>query len=143
MQFKKKQSRRISLDITPLIDVVFLLLIFLLLSTTFIDSPGIHINLPSAASKQKSDTRKSLEVTITKENKIYIFGKDVKKDKLKQELANRISNPDTQALIIRADGKVEHQLVVFVMDSAKQAGIKKLSIATQPRKRITKNQHVL
>jgi len=43
---------------------------------------------------------------------------------------------NSQTLIIRADGKVEHQLVVFVMDSAKQAGIKKLSIATQPKKSI-------
>ena len=72
MQFKKKHVRRMSMDITPLIDVVFLLLIFLLLSTTFISSPGIHINLPSAAIKQKSDKQKSLEISITKiRNQIY------------------------------------------------------------------------
>jgi biopolymer transport protein ExbD len=136
MQFKKKHVRRMSMDITPLIDVVFLLLIFLLLSTTFISSPGIHINLPSAAIKQKSDKQKSLEISITKDDKLYIFGKIIKKNNLIQELSNQKHQLNSQTLIIRADGKVEHQLVVFVMDSAKQAGIKKLSIATQPKKSI-------
>ena len=134
MQFKKKQVRRVSLDITPLIDVVFLLLIFLLLSTTFIRSPGIHINLPSATIKQQSDKKKPLEISITKDERLYIFGKRIKKEKLKQELANHKHQLKSDTLIIRADGEVEHQLVVFVMDSAKQTGIHKLSIATQPGK---------
>ena len=136
MQFKKKQVRRVSLDITPLIDVVFLLLIFLLLSTTFISSPGIHINLPSATIKQKSEKQKSIEISITKDKKLYIFGKLINKKNIKQELANQKHQLKSQTLIIRADGQVEHQLVVFVMDSAKQAGINKLSIATQPKRPI-------
>ncbi|MCP4750346.1 MAG: biopolymer transporter ExbD [Proteobacteria bacterium] len=134
MQFKKKQPKRLSIDITPLIDVIFLLLIFFMVSTTFITAPGIHVNLPTVSTKPKPTKQKSLEVSITSKNQIFLNGKSIKKHRLQKALARSKKETGRSTLIIRADGKVQHQLVVFVMDAAKQTGIGKLSIATKQKR---------
>lgn len=120
---------------TPLIDVIFLLLIFFMVSTTFITSPGIHVNLPEASVKSKTDKPESLEVIITDKNRIFLNGKAVSRNKLKTSLAAAGKKTGFKKLIIRADGKVQHENVVFVMDTAKQVGLHKLSIATKLKDR--------
>lgn len=131
MHFKKRQVKRLNVDITPLVDVIFLLLIFLLISTTFINAPGIKVNLPSATIKKKELKKTVLEVSITKNNKIYLNGKIIAAKKLRNALESSKKGIRQANLIIRADGKVQHRIVVMVMDAAKQAGIHKLSIATK------------
>ncbi len=133
MQFKKRISKKLSLDITPLIDVIFLLLIFFMVSTTFITSPGIHVNLPQGSSKAKTDKPESLEVVITEKHKYFLNGKAIKRDRLKTALATAQKKTSFKQLIIRADGKVRHEEVVYVMDTAKQVGLQKLSIAIKPK----------
>ncbi len=134
MQFRKKQSKQMTMDITPLIDVIFLLLIFFMVSTTFITAPGIHINLPTVSAKLQPEKKKSFEVSISEKNRFFFDGKSIKKRDLKKALIQAKKEGWTGSLIIRADGKVQHQQVVFVMDIAKQVNIHKLSIATQPRR---------
>lgn len=133
MNFKKKQTKRLSLDITPLVDVIFLLLIFFMVSTTFITSPGIHVNLPQASIKAKTDKPESLEVVITEKHQYYLNGKLTKKNILRSALATEKKRTGFDKLIIRADGKVRHEEVVFTMDMAKQVGLHKLSIATKEK----------
>lgn len=133
MKFKKKETKRLSLDITPLIDVIFLLLIFFMVSTTFITSPGIHVNLPKASVKAKTDLPESLEITINEKHQIYLNGKPVSRNSLRTHLATAQKKTSFEKLVIRADGKVRHETVVFVMDTAKQVGLHKLSIATNPK----------
>jgi biopolymer transport protein ExbD len=135
MKFKKRNNKRIGMDITPLIDVIFLLLIFFMVSTTFITSPGIHVNLPEASVKAKTDKPESLEVVITDKSQIFLNGKAIRKNKLKAHLATARKNTGFDKLIIRADGKVKHEEVVFIMDMANQAGLHKLSIATKMKDR--------
>lgn len=130
MQFKKRENRRVNLDITPLIDVIFLLLIFFMVSTTFLDSSGIKINLPVAETKTPAQKEEALEVTISAKKKIYVNGKPTELKRLVKRLKTVKKRVKQDLLIIRADGKVPHQLVVSVMDAGKRAGIKKLSIAT-------------
>ncbi len=134
MRFKKRDAKRLNLDITPLIDVIFLLLIFFMVSTTFVTSPGIHVNLPKASTQAKIKKPKSIEITITDKSRIFLNGQLVKKQKLKASLAATRKETGQNNLVIMADGKVVHELVVFVMDSANQVGIQKLSIATAPKK---------
>lgn len=123
-----------SIDITPLVDVIFLLLIFFMVSTTFITAPGIHINLPTVSAKLKAEKKKSFEVSINEKNQFYFNGKSIKKRYLKNALIKAKKEGWTGSLLIRADGRVQHQQVVFVMDIAKQVNINKLSIATQPKR---------
>ena len=131
MQFKKRTSKQLSLDVTPLIDVIFLLLIFFMVSTTFITSPGIHVNLPEASTKAKNEDPKALELVITEKPTFYVNGKEVKKSDLQGLLALNKKQTGFDQLIIRADGKTRHEDVVFAMDMAKQVGLHKLSIATK------------
>ena len=137
MRFKKREAKRLSLEITPLIDVIFLLLIFFMISTTFISTPRIEVNLPKASAKATSDPPKAIEITITRKHAIFIDGKRIKKEDVQQTLTRRKQKTKQDSLIIRADGQVQHQVVIFVMDAAKKASIHKLSIATRrpPEKR--------
>jgi biopolymer transport protein ExbD len=131
MQFRKRKARSTLIDITALIDVIFLLLIFFMISTTFITAPGIHVNLPTADSQPKPERQKPLEVTITEKNQFFLDGRAVEKADLRTALATAPGRNEATALIIKADGKVHHQIVVDVMDAAKQVGIHQLSIATR------------
>jgi biopolymer transport protein ExbD len=130
MQFKKKQQRKLNLDITPLVDVIFLLLIFFMISTTFLSYNEIKVKLPEAVTESKAMNTGPIEITITRENKIYVDNKIVQPADLLTDLKQKITNTEDKTAVIRADGQVQHQVVVQVMDTAKVAGIDKLSIAT-------------
>lgn len=121
-----------NIDITPLIDVIFLLLIFFMISTTFINATGIQIELPTTVSQPKPEKQKTLEIAITAQQQFFFNGQPIKQKQLKSTLLKAKQGISDNGLIIRADGKVQHRLVVFVMDTAKQAGIHKFSIATRP-----------
>ena len=130
MQFRKKRSKQLSLDITPLIDVIFLLLIFFMISTTFISYNEIKIKLPEAATRTDMEPVKPLEVTIARSGGIFIDNQRIPPEKLKETLNAARKKSRRSTLVIRADGRVPHKNVVRVMDIAKMAGIEKLSIAT-------------
>lgn len=131
MQFRKKKKNGVTIDITPLIDVIFLLLIFFMISTTFINATGIQIDLPTTTSKPNPGKQNPLEVAITDKHQIYFSGKPVRRNQLKDILIKARKNSSQGSLVIRADGKAQHKIVVFVMDTAKRAGINKFSIATR------------
>ncbi len=133
MQFKKRNGKRLNLDITPLIDVIFLLLIFFMVSTTFITAPGIHVNLPEASEKAEPDKPKSLELVITDQQAFFINGVSISKKNLRAALTTAKKDTGIDNLIIKADGNVRHEEVVYAMDMAKQSGLTKLSIATKPK----------
>jgi biopolymer transport protein ExbD len=132
MQFRKRRSSPLNIDITPLIDVIFLLLIFFMISTTFINTTGIQIELPTTVSQPKPEKQKTLEIAITAQQQFFFNGQPIKQKQLKSALVKAKQGISQNGLIIRADGKVQHRWVVFVMDTAKQAGIHKFSIATRP-----------
>jgi biopolymer transport protein ExbD len=128
-------------DITPLIDVVLLLVIFFMLTTTFIGAPAIKVNLPASSAKEISKEPKEVKVTITKDGKIYVdreaggSGDPISLKELEKLLIKVArENPDTM-VIIRADENTTHGTVVAVMDLAKTSGLNKLAIATKPGKR--------
>lgn len=133
MKFSIKKRIKPSLNITPLIDVVLLLLIFFMISTTFVVQPGINVNLPQTVTSEKQ-IRKDIVIIITKDNTIYINEKKIDlRDVLKEFKAEHEKNRDA-LLIIKADKKVSHGEVVNIMDLAKQAGISSMAIATIPKK---------
>jgi biopolymer transport protein ExbD len=134
MQFRKRKKNPLSIDITPLIDVIFLLLIFFMISTTFINATGIQIELPTTVSKPAPGKQKPLEVAITAAQQIFFNGRLLQQKQLKKALIEAKKSTRHSDLVIRADGKVQHKLVVFVMDTARQAGINKFSIATRQEK---------
>ncbi|MDT8446925.1 MAG: biopolymer transporter ExbD [bacterium] len=134
MKFRQKTKPSLGIEITPLIDVVFLLLIFFMISTTFVAQPGIQVDLPQASARPDAQKPESLDLTLTKEHRIYLNGQELAPDQLLARLKAAPGGKD-RSLVIRADGLAQHRMVVFVMDQAHQAGIGKLSVATIERER--------
>ena len=120
-------------NLTPLIDVVFLLLIFFMLSTSLSVNPGIKIDLPKASAEQVKKKKTTLRVAIEAGGRIYLEGKKLSLVQLREKFQVVGKEQGDEALVvIEADKKVYHGLVVKVMDAAKSAGLNKLAIATQP-----------
>lgn len=128
MRFKRKVSlEKGHLDIAPLIDVIFLLLIFFMLTSSFIFQPGIRVNLPKAVTSEVLH-RELLVVVVTDENEVYINERPVDGE----ELASRISlaGRESQSLLIKADKGADLGKVIEVWDLCRQVDIKQVNIAT-------------
>ncbi len=127
-------ERRVDLNITPLIDVVFLLLIFFMVSTTFNRESELQINLPEASAGAKQIADEVVEVIIARDGSFVVHGKalpDQHPSTLRAAIAEAVGGNTKQPLVIRADGETPHQAVVTAMDAARQLGISKLTFATQ------------
>lgn len=134
MNFRTEQGRRridIIVDVTPLIDVVFLLLIFFMITTTFINSPGIEVELPKAAYSDSQAQPSDITVAINGDGELVYQHKRVSLEELSALLESKVVENPHATVIVQADEKVFHGLVVRVMDIAKAVGFSKLAIATQ------------
>lgn len=119
-----------SVNLTPLIDIVFLLLIFFMVSSRFIDDRDLPLELPAAVTAQPSTAADALVVDVTGEGVYRVDGKPAETDALVASLqALRAQYPD-RALRVRADGRAAHAAVVHALDSASQAGFARVEIAT-------------
>jgi len=136
MNFRQKSRREEAhLDMTPLVDVVFNLLIFFMLSTTFVTTPGIKINLPEASSKELKVQEKEVRVALTRKGKVYLNSKLVSLAEVRKSLQQKARINPKMLVIIQADEQVTHGKVVQIMDMAKSAGLNKLAIATRQRQK--------
>lgn len=128
MRFKRHiQLEKGQLDMTPLIDCVFNLLIFFLLTSSFIFQPGIKINLPKAVTSEVIQER-SIVITIIKEDQIYFNEKLIPLSELKEKLSavSRQNKP----ILIKADRTVSLGQVVNIWDLCRDAGVLQINIAT-------------
>lgn len=125
------QSDELDLNITSLIDVVFLLLIFFMVSTTFVDNAGIQVDLPNTSKNPEQSQQQSPPLVVAIDKTGIIFYKDSKTslEELRTLFAELTQKPEQ--LIIRADTATAHGAVVSVMDIAQQSGITKISIAAE------------
>ena len=129
VDIKYKRKLDASLNMTPMIDIVFLLLIFFLLTTNFITEEGIQIKLPQAQSTAEQ-TQEDITVYISKEGKIYLGGKEFNESSLFNRLRDLIGKNRNKLVIVKADREIILNKAVKVMDIAKTAGAEKLCIAT-------------
>jgi len=127
----KSRSEEVFINLTPLIDVVFLLLIFFMVTTTFTSIRyGIRVNLPKTTTPEQK-VEENVVISITKDNKIYLGKKWVREEELVPLLKREIKKKGN-FVVINADKDVKHGKVVRVMDLAKKAGAVKLGILTSP-----------
>jgi biopolymer transport protein ExbD len=119
-------------NITSLIDVVLLLLIFFMISTTFVTQPGIRVNLPKASSKVKNVAQESNTIIITADNMIYINREEIHDlEELRSILLDLRQEQPDDLIIVKADENVAHGVVVRIMDIAKTSGFSRIAIATR------------
>jgi len=129
MEFERRKKISTDLNIAPLIDVVFLLLIFFMLTANFIIQPGIKLVLPSAASS-KLHQDENIVIFITKDNDLYLNETSIALESLLEELKPRIHASKKKIVVIKADEKINLGLAVKVMDIAKQAEAEGVVIST-------------
>ncbi|STO31409.1 Biopolymer transport protein exbD [Fusobacterium necrogenes] len=124
-RFRKKRPI-MALDLTPLIDVVFLLIIFFMVSTTFNKYGSIEINLPSANINSSIQENKSVEIIIDKEEK-YFISKDGKIKAIKFEDLETILQ-GVKEVTVSGDKELKYQVIIDTVSKVKNAGIENLGI---------------
>lgn len=135
MSFLRKPSDEPRIDLTPMVDVVFLLLIFFMISTTFVESPGISIKLPESSSQKIDREPKEIKIYLSKEGDIYHSDQKISLSDYKTLLAKHQSEAENTTVLLLADQESRHGKVVTLMDFARDAGFVKLAIATEQRKK--------
>jgi len=136
MKFRRQRGEEISVNLTPLIDVVFLLLIFFMVSTTFKKETHINLNLPEAEGEQIAAENNQIEIVISAKGEYAINERALINNEFKTLRAaiKKMGKGDTELpVIISADGNAPHQAVVNAMDAAGQLGYSRLSITTRQR----------
>lgn len=119
-----------SIDISPLIDVVFLLLIFFIVTTVFVRETGVEISKPRAASSQDLD-KQAILIAVTAEGRVWHAGREIGADGVRPVVAALLEEiPDTP-VIIRADANAATEATVRVIDAAKLGGAASVSLATE------------
>jgi len=129
------KEESVEINLTPLIDVVFLLLIFFMVSTTFDRHAKLKVSLPESSTKATLQQNDPLVLSIDAKGNYYINDRQVinkSLDTLKQAMQNTVGDKAIKdvAMVLRADANTPHQFVVRAMDAASQLGLTKLSIAT-------------
>ena len=124
-----QEFSELELNVIPLIDVLFCLLMFLMVSTTFARAGSVKVNLPSAKGAAASAADSSLTLTIKQDGSLLLNSKPTDRDSIEKLLSEQIQSGKDQSLIIQADKAVNHGTVVELMGAAHRAGIQKLAIS--------------
>ncbi len=120
----------VGIDLTAMVDVVFLLIIFFMVSTTFISlETGLPVDLPQAQTAEATPSDLPT-VTVTPDERVFIGGTQVQPDALAAILQQLIVDTGQTTVVLRADATVPHGFVVQVMDLIKQSGAQRIAIAT-------------
>ena len=130
MQFKNSEKKRSRINVTPLIDVLFILLIFFMVSSSFIEQPGMKLELPAIKSKE-SVRVENLVMTISKDGSLRLGEKPVEMGNLSAAIRDMIPNIEEKTLVLKADKDAAHGLIVQIMDIAKRSGLQKIVIGTR------------
>lgn len=135
MNFRRRTRVETDINLTPLIDVVFLLLIFFMVSTTFTRETQLKVDLPESASGEHVDPsiQQQIEVLVSAAGEVAINGKTLINptlDTLKSALAREAAGDTRQPVVITADANTPHQAVITAMDAAGQQGFTRLRLTT-------------
>lgn len=131
---RKFHKREITINLTPLIDVVFLLLIFFMVTTSFTRETQIKLELPKADVEQLDTDPEIIEISIDKEGRMFLNGKGLvnsQVETLKKAIQPILAKNKNIPVIISADANTAYQSVVSAMDATSQLGITNLKMATQ------------
>jgi len=121
------------LDVTPMIDIVFQLVLFFMVSTTFVSSPGIQVDLPRSSAQVVLNDDQDLSVWIALDGSIRVNEQAVDLNKLNDVFRRAAERDPNTLVILKADQGVTHGRVVTVMDIARSRGLARLAIATEAK----------
>jgi biopolymer transport protein ExbD len=129
MQFRIKRYIKPVINIASLVDVLFLLLIFFMVTSAFVEQPNIKLELPSTKHSEVSKLENTV-LTIARDGQLFLQDRPVDKKKLEKELRRIILDTGEEVLVLKADKEVSYGVVVGIMDDARGAGFKKVVAPT-------------
>lgn len=133
MNFKSRPSEELDVNITPLIDVVFLLLIFFMITTTFQKETELQINLPEANADEAQSKDRPLEIVVDVRGRFFVDGKELinaSPGTLRTAIQKATVGRKDRPVVIRGDGKADYQSIVTIMDVVGKLGLVHMSLAT-------------
>lgn len=131
MNFSVHRRAEVVVDVTPLIDIIFQLVLFFMVSTTFVTTPGIEVELPRSSSDVILRDKSEVRVWVTAEGSVLVDEKPVDWAGLTRVLGTALADDPATLVVIKADKSVSHGRVVTVMDLARSIGLSNLAIATE------------
>ncbi len=129
MKIETTRKRMVAFSTISLTDIVLLLLIFFLLTSSFVVQPGIKVKLPKAATGAQDESDK-IYLTITERERVYLNQKQVTRDELATQLRQLLSDDPSKLVVIRADKDLSLEATIRIIDTAKLAGAERFMIAT-------------
>lgn len=134
LNFRKKRREEESINPTPLVDVMFNLLIFIVITAQYTQVQSLKVNLPKAQSGAAIEERESVVITLTRDEKLFLNQDLMTFDQLKEKLVRFAHQTEPPSILLQADEGSTTGKLVQVMDIASQVGLKKISIETRKQK---------
>ena len=133
MNFSRSRRAEPVVDVTPLIDIIFQLVLFFMVSTTFVTAPGIEVDLPRSSADTVLREQDDLSIWIASDGAVYVDDNPVDFAGLKSAMDSAAQKNPNTLVMLKADREVDHGRVVAVMDAARNRGLTQLAIATEVR----------
>ena len=127
-----KKRSDLLVDLTPMIDVVFLMLIFFMVSTSFTANNSLKLELPESKAQAANKDEKQVTVSINSEGRLFVQDERVEDADLRRRVLNISKGDPNMRVVLRADAEAKHKRVVYVLDTIRELGMGKVGIATMP-----------
>jgi biopolymer transport protein ExbD len=131
MDLRRSRKRSVYVNVTSLVDVMFILVLFFTVSTTFVSQPAMNLELPKAVHSEAT-RQPPIVVHVDKDGAIFLNDEPIDVALLEQALLSRLATSEDKSVVLKADSRVTHGAVIHILDIIKGAGVVKLTIATQP-----------
>lgn len=132
MHFRNRSRRKPHIDVTNMVDVVLLLVIFFVMTATYSSVSGIKLDLPLAKARDVDVDTRQVVVMVDKEGHFYVKGEPVAKESLGNRLLNAVEGNPERVIVVQADRETPHGGIVTILDTARQLGLSRLAIAAKP-----------
>ncbi|CAI8158381.1 ExbD/TolR family protein [Pseudidiomarina mangrovi] len=125
-----REDEDAAIDMTPMLDIVFIMLIFFIVTTSFVKEAGIDVNKPDASQATKKPSA-NIFIAIRANGEVWMDKRMVDVERVGANIERLLAEQPTDMVVIQADKEAKHGVVVQVMDQIKEAGIEKISIAAE------------
>ena len=127
-----KKRGDLLIDLTPMIDVVFLMLIFFMVSTSFTANNSIKLDLPQSKAQAANKDLEQVTVSVDEKGQLFVQEEPVADGELRKRILNISKGDPNMRVVIRADANAKHKRVVYILDTVRELGMGKVGIATVP-----------
>lgn len=126
----REQEEEAAIDMTPMLDIVFIMLIFFIVTTVFVKQAGIEVNKPDGETATKFKNA-NIFIAVTEDGNVWIDRREISLEAVRPTLEKLLLEQPTDAVFIQADMKAKHGVVVEIMDQVKAAGVDQVAVAVR------------